>query len=156
MKIPTVSGKTECVFLSIHLQSSLLLCCSMDVNGSCSAVHLVWESQNKLARELCPLKFRRQDLWLCRAGFLILHENSLSVSVPDLKVYFWNKCWLSHGLLNFLQVCEGIILALGNCFGTVAISLNLSALICSPFGIKTVRLLYFILSVVTIFSLQGI
>ena len=62
---------------------------------------------------------------------------------PNFKVYFWNKCLLPHGLLNLLQVCEGMILALENCFGTWEISLNLLAITCSPFGVESCQLALF-------------
>lgn len=119
------------------------MCWLMDVNDTCSAVHLIWESQNQLAHVSSALWNRNYGTSGRIESHFLIWENSLSVLFPNLRVYFWNKCLLSHGLLNLLQVCEGVLPALENRFETPAISLNWLGLTSSPFGIESYQIALF-------------
>lgn len=119
----------------------------MDVNCACSAVYLL------------------ECLWVHCHLLLLLFESLITAPLlalshsfqpkktawlflfPNFKVYFWNKCLLPHGLLDLLQVCGGMSLALENCFGTLERALGFCAPTWSPpLEQKAVRLRYVVLS----------
>jgi hypothetical protein len=91
----------------------------MDVNCSCLAVRLL-----ESLRVGCHLLF-------------LLFENLITAPLVALSHISYTRKQL---VCFYFQTCEGMILALENCFGTLEISLNLLAITWSPFGVENCQM----------------